>query len=277
MSKKVWFITGCTSGFGSILCKQLLERGESVVATARKPELLDELKKLSQKPDQLLTLKLDVTNNEDIKLAVNHAIEKFGRIDVLINNAGFGHVGALEEITENDIRRSFDTNVFGLIEVTRAVLPTMRNQQSGYILNLSSVAGIAAIPGAGIYAATKFAVEGLSEALAAEIAPFNIKLTLIEPGAFRTQFANGSLKTAVPMKEYDGILDNTRKLYQTIGGNQPGDPDKAARIMIELVDHPTPPLRLVLGGIALKRARDKMERFSKEMMDWENTSTNVDF
>ncbi len=277
MSKKVWFITGCTSGFGSILCKQLLERGESVVATARKPELLDELKKLSQKPDQLLTLKLDVTNNEDIKLAVNHAIEKFGRIDVLINNAGFGHVGALEEITENDIRRSFDTNVFGLIEVTRAVLPTMRNQQSGYILNLSSVAGIAAIPGAGIYAATKFAVEGLSEALAAEIAPFNIKLTLIEPGAFRTQFANGSLKTAVPMKEYDGILDNTRKLYQTIGGNQPGDPDKAAKIMIELVDHPTPPLRLVLGGIALKRARDKMERFSKEMMDWENTSTNVDF
>lgn len=277
MSKKVWFITGCTSGFGSILCKQLLERGESVVATARKPELLDELKKLSQKPDQLLTLKLDVTNNEDIKLAVNHAIEKFGRIDVLINNAGFGHVGALEEITENDIRRSFDTNVFGLIEVTRAVLPTMRNQQSGYILNLSSVAGIAAIPGAGIYAATKFAVEGLSEALAAEIAPFNIKLTLIEPGAFRTQFANGSLKTAIPMKEYDGILDNTRKLYQTIGGNQPGDPDKAAKIMIELVDHPTPPLRLVLGGIALKRARDKMERFSKEMMDWENTSTNVDF
>ena len=277
MSKKVWFITGCTSGFGSILCKQLLERGESVVATARKPELLDELKKLSQKPDQLLTLKLDVTNNEDIKLAVNHAIEKFGRIDVLINNAGFGHVGALEEITENDIRRSFDTNVFGLIEVTRAVLPTMHNQQSGYILNLSSVAGIAAIPGAGIYAATKFAVEGLSEALAAEIAPFNIKLTLIEPGAFRTQFANGSLKTAIPMKEYDGILDNTRKLYQTIGGNQPGDPDKAARIMIELVDHPTPPLRLVLGGIALKRARDKMERFSKEMMDWENTSTNVDF
>jgi NADP-dependent 3-hydroxy acid dehydrogenase YdfG len=277
MSKKVWFITGCTSGFGSILCKQLLERGESVVATARKPELLDELKKLSQKPDQLLTLKLDVTNNEDIKLAVNHAIEKFGRIDVLINNAGFGHVGALEEITENDIRRSFDTNVFGLIEVTRAVLPTMRNQQSGYILNLSSVAGIAAIPGAGIYAATKFAVEGLSEALAAEIAPFNIKLTLIEPGAFRTQFANGSLKTAIPMKEYDGILDNTRKLYQTIGGNQPGDPDKAAKIMIELVDHPTPPLRLVLGGIALKRARDKMERFSKEMMDWEKTSSNVDF
>jgi NADP-dependent 3-hydroxy acid dehydrogenase YdfG len=277
MSKKVWFITGCTSGFGSILCRQLLERGESVVATARKPELLDELKKLSQKPDQLLTLKLDVTNNEDIKLAVNHAIEKFGRIDVLINNAGFGHVGALEEITENDIRRSFDTNVFGLIEVTRAVLPTMRNQQSGYILNLSSVAGIAAIPGAGIYAATKFAVEGLSEALAAEIAPFNIKLTLIEPGAFRTQFANGSLKTAIPMKEYDGILDNTRKLYQTIGGNQPGDPDKAAKIMIELVDHPTPPLRLVLGGIALKRARDKMERFSKEMMDWEKTSSNVDF
>jgi NADP-dependent 3-hydroxy acid dehydrogenase YdfG len=277
MSKKVWFITGCTSGFGSILCKQLLERGESVVATARKPELLDDLKKLSQKPDQLLTLKLDVTNNEDIKLAVNHAIEKFGRIDVLINNAGFGHVGALEEITENDIRRSFDTNVFGVIEVTRAVLPTMRNQQSGYILNLSSVAGIAAIPGAGIYAATKFAVEGLSEALAAEIAPFNIKLTLIEPGAFRTQFANGSLKTAIPMKEYDGILDNTRKLYQTIGGNQPGDPDKAAKIMIELVDHPTPPLRLVLGGIALKRARDKMERFSKEMMDWEKTSSNVDF
>jgi NADP-dependent 3-hydroxy acid dehydrogenase YdfG len=277
MAKKVWFITGCSSGFGSILCKQLLARGETVVATARKPELLDALKPFAQSPEQLLTLQLDVTKTDEIKAAVESATKKFGRIDVLINNAGFGHVGALEEITETEIRSSFDTNVFGLFEVTRAVLPIMRSQKSGHILNLSSVAGIAAIPGAGIYASTKFAVEGLSEALAAEIAPFNIKLTLIEPGAFRTQFANSSLKTAIPMKEYDGILDNTRKLYQTIGGNQPGDPDKAAKIMIELVDHPSPPLRLVLGELALKRARDKLERFLKEMSDWEITSSDVDF
>lgn len=277
MAKKVWFITGCTSGFGNILCKQLLARGETVVATARKPELLEDLKKLAKTANQLLTLRLDVTKNEDIRQAVSHTVEQFGRIDVLINNAGFGHVGALEEISENEIRSSFDTNVFGLIEMTRAVLPTMRNQKSGFILNLSSVAGIAAIPGAGIYAATKFAVEGLSEALASEIAPFNIKLTLIEPGSFRTEFASGSLKTAPEMTEYNEALANTRSFYKSIGGNQPGDPEKAAKIIIDLANHPSPPLRLVLGGIALKRARDKLEKFSKEMADWEKISIDVDF
>ena len=269
MKNKVWFITGCSSGFGKVLCKQLLARGETVVATARN---LDAIKDLGQ-----LTLQLDVTSTREIKAAVEKAVAHFGRIDVLVNNAGFGQIGALEEVSESEIRKSFDTNVFGLAEVTRAILPIMRSQKSGHILNLSSVAGIAAIPGAGVYAATKFAVEGLSESLAAEVASFNIKVILIEPGSFKTEFASSSLKTPSEMKEYDESLAATRKFYKTIGGNQPGDPEKAVKAMIDLVEHPHPPLRLVLGTIALQRARAKIEKFSQEMKDWEKITLSTEY
>ncbi len=273
MSNRTWFITGCSSGFGKIFCEQVLARGDCLVATARNPAALDFLKPQAN----LFILKLDVTSNNEINAAVKKAHAHFGSIDVLVNNAGYGHIGALEEVSEEEIRKNFDTNVFGLFEVTRAILPIMRAQKSGHILNMSSVAGVSALAGAGIYASTKFAVEGLTEALAGEVAPFNIKVTLLEPGSFRTEFASSSLKTAQAMSAYDDVLASTRKLYQTIGGNQPGDPEKAVKAMIDLVDHPSPPLRLVLGAAGLQRVRTKLDIFLKEMKDWETITNNVDF
>ena len=277
MQKRVWLITGCSSGFGKILSEQILARGDQLIATARNPNSIEFLRDKTKSDDQLLILKLDVNSKSDIQSAIEKAHSHFGRIDVLINNAGYGQIGALEEVSDSEIRKSFDTNVFGLIEVTRAILPIMRAQKSGHIMNMSSVAGIAALAGAGIYAATKFAVEGISEALAGEVAPFNIKVTLIEPGAFRTEFASGSLKTAPEMKEYDQGLTSTRTLYKNIGGNQPGDPAKAASAMINLVDHPHPPLRLVMGALGLKRVRAKMESYEKELSAWESTTLAMDF
>ena len=282
MNNRVWFITGCTSGFGNILCKQLLARGEQVVATARNPERLSHLTLLvqnspTQNPEQLLILKLDVTKNTEIKNAVADTLKKFGRIDVLINNAGYGATGALEEVSEAEIRRNFETNVFGLFEVTRAVLPTMRAQKSGHIINLSSVAGMVAKSGAGIYAATKFAVEGMSEALAGEVAPFNIKVSLIEPGGFRTNFAGSALSMAPPMKEYDESLAKIREMYRTIDGRQPGDPEKAVTAMIDLVDHPHPPFRLPMGTVALASIRSKLAQYEKDMLAWEKIIEGTDY
>lgn len=273
---RVWFITGCSTGFGKILCEKLLQQKEQVVATARNVESLKPLLQ-SGSEDQLLTLALDVTQPEQIKAAVQAAIQKFGRIDVLVNNAGYGCVGALEEISEKEIRNVFETNVFGLFEMTRAVLPYMRKQKSGHILNLSSVAGMVAAPGASIYAATKFAVEGHSEGLAAEVAAFNIKVTLVEPGAFRTDFANRSLKVAPYLPEYAEALATTRNYYETIGGQQPGDPEKAAELMIEVVRSLNPPLRIAMGKIALNRIHQKLDTYLNELNFWKKKSIATDF
>ena len=277
MKNRVWFITGCTSGFGNILCKQLLAKGECVVATARNPEQLKSLQSLIQREDQLLILKLDVTNKVEIVNAVEETKKAFGRIDVLINNAGYGATGALEEVSEEEIRKNFETNVFGLFEVTRAVLPIMRSQKSGFLINLSSVAGMVAKPGAGVYAATKFAIEGMSEALALELKPFNIKVSLIEPGGFRTNFAGSALKVAPPMKEYDESLAKIREMYRTIDGKQPGDPEKAVQAMIALVDHPNPPFRLPMGEIALASIRAKFSQYEEDLNAWESVIIGTDF
>jgi short-subunit dehydrogenase len=276
-SNRVWFITGCSTGFGRLLCEALLERGEKVVATARKLESLAGLSSKAKSSEQLLTLALDVTQKTQIATAVEKTLQQFGRVDVLVNNAGYGCVGALEEIPETEIRKVFETNVFALFEVTRAFLPQFRKQKSGHILNLSSVSGMVATPGASIYAATKFAVEGHSEALAGELAPFNVKVTLIEPGAFRTDFANRSLTVAPYMPEYAESLASTRKYYETIGGNQPGNPQKAVELMIKVVDHPHPPLRLPMGKIALARIHQKLETYSNEIKTWENEAAATDF
>ena len=276
-NKKVWFITGCSSGFGRSLAEQLLVRGEKVVATARKLESISGLKTKTIFPDQLLLLKLDVTSQNEINHARDTALAKFSRIDVLVNNAGYGSVGALEEVSHNEIKRVFETNVFGLIEVTRAFLPQMRLQKSGHILNLSSVAGMVSLPGAGIYGATKFAVEGISEALAGELAPFGIKVILIEPGGFRTHFADRSLSVAPYHPAYDEVLASTRNYYETIAGNQPGDPDAAVKVMIELVDHPNPPLRLPMGKIALGRIHKKIDQYQDELKNWEKVILSTDY
>ena len=274
---KTWLITGCSSGFGKLLAEQLLEQGERVVATAREVESISALTTKAKSSNQLLLLALDVNKTDQIQITVQRAIEKFGSIDVLVNNAGYGYVGALEETSSEEIRKVFDTNVFGLIEMTRAVLPQMRKQKSGRIINLSSVAGMVALPGASIYAATKFAVEAISEALAGEVAAFGIKITMLEPGGFRTDFANRSLHVAPYRDEYAESLKQTRIYYETIGGNQPGDPQKVVEAMMQLANHPNPPLRLVLGAIALQRIQKKLAQYTEEMKEWESVTLNADF
>ncbi|MBU6153712.1 MAG: SDR family NAD(P)-dependent oxidoreductase [Bdellovibrionales bacterium] len=277
MKQKTWFITGCSTGFGRILSEQLLARGDRVIATARNPAGIEGLRAHAKTQDQLLSYKLDVTDFSEIRKVASDAIEKAGRIDVLVNNAGYGYVGALEEVSLPEIRAVYETNVFGLIEMTRAILPVFRAQKSGHIINLSSVAGMVGTPGASIYNSTKFAIEGLSEALAGELSSFGIKVTLIEPGAFRTDFANRSLRVAPYLPEYAEALSQTRKYYETIGGQQPGDPLQAVRAMIALVDHPNPPLRLPMGKIALQRIRNKIAQYESEISTWEKTILETDF
>ena len=276
-AKKTWFITGCSSGFGKILSEVLLSRGDRVIATARKIESLAPLAERATREGQLEIFELDVTNSAQVKQVAESAIAKTGGIDVLVNNAGYGYVGALEEVSMDDVRRVYETNVFGLMEVTRAILPCFRKQKSGHIINLSSVAGMVGTPGASIYNSTKFAVEGLSEALAGELSHFGIKVTLIEPGAFRTDFANRSLQVAPYHPEYAEALAVTRKYYETIGGQQPGDPLAAVNAMIEVANHPNPPLRLPMGKIALGRIRSKLSQYEAEIHAWEKTILHTDF
>jgi NAD(P)-dependent dehydrogenase (short-subunit alcohol dehydrogenase family) len=277
VKQKTWFITGCSTGFGRVLSEQLLARGDRVIATARNADRIEDLRAHAKNPEQFLSYPLDVTDFSEIRKGASDAIQKAGRIDVLVNNAGYGYVGALEEVSLSEIRAVFETNVFGLMEMTRAILPVFRTQRSGHIINLSSVAGMVGTPGASIYNSTKFAIEGLSEALAGELASFGIKVTLIEPGAFRTDFANRSLRVAPYLPEYAEALSQTRKYYETIGGQQPGDPVQAVRAMIALVEHPNPPLRLPMGKIALQRIRNKIAQYESEIKTWEKTILETDF
>lgn len=276
-SSRVWFITGCSSGFGREFCRQLLARGDRVFATARNLNSIRDLGPEALSSGQLYIAELDVTQAPQITSCVQQAIQAFGQIDVLVNNAGYGCIGALEEVSEAEIRRVFETNVFGLIEVTRQVIPQMRKQKRGHIINLSSVAGLVALQGASIYAATKFAVEGLSEGLAGELAPFGIRLSLIEPGGVRTDFAGRSLNVAPYRPDYAEALANTRKYYETIGGQQPGDPVACVREMIRLVDHPQPPLRLAMGKIAIARIQAKMESLLRDLAAWKSVGESTDF
>lgn len=273
--QKVWLITGCSTGFGRSLVAEVLKHGDKVVATARKIEAISDLVK--DYPKDALALSLDVTKKDQIELAVKKAIEIFGRIDVLVNNAGYGLIGALEEVNATDVAHIFDTNVFGLIEVTKAVLPFMREKESGHILNISSVAGFTSTPGFGIYNATKYAVEGLSEALAGEVSSFGIKVIIIEPGPFKTDFANRSLVTAAAHPAYELAMKNTREYIKNVDGNQPGDPVRAARTMIQLVNDPNPPVRIPFGKIAMDRINLKIKNFTNDLSTWEKTILETDF
>jgi len=277
LKRETWFITGCSSGFGKILSEMLLKSGKKVVATARNPGQLEHLNVLAKSSNDLLILPLDVTQKDQIYAASAVAIKHFGHIDVLVNNAGYGAMGALEEVSESEIRQNFETNVFGLIETTRAFIPHFREQKSGLIFNLSSVAGMVALPGASVYAATKFAVEGFSEALAGELAPFGVKVIMLEPGGFRTDFANRSLRVAPYHSAYDEALAATRKYYETIDGKQPGDPVALVKLMLELADHPNPPLRVVLGKIALARVEKKLEQYENERIEWKEKGLLTDY
>lgn len=273
---RTWLITGCSTGFGRALAEAVLAHGDRLIATARKPEQLQDLVELY--PQQVRTFALDVTDKDSIHSAVSQAKEAFGRIDVLVNNAGYGTMGAIEEVSDEAIERQYDTNVFGTLNTIRAVLPIMRQQHSGHILNLSSTGGMVSFAATGIYCSTKFAVEGLSEALAKEVAPLGIKVTIVEPGAFRTDFNGRSL--SVPEQQIDDYAETTGKFLEwlkQIDGKQPGDPEKAARAMIQAVESNEPPLRLALGEDAVNAIEQKLQSVKAELDEWRSVSLATAF
>lgn len=275
-NSKVWLITGSSTGFGRSLAEAVLQHGDRVVATARKPEQLSDL--VAQYPNAVKVLRLDVTSPQEITEAVSSALNTFGQIDVLVNNAGYGAVGAIEEMSDESIRRQFETNVFGALNMMRAVLPTMRQQRSGHILNLSSVGGCVAFASTGIYCATKFALEALSESLLREVAGLGIKVTIIEPGAFRTDFNGRSLaKPDHLIEDYASITSGFLQWLEAMDGKQPGDPAKAAQAMIQVVESDNPPLRLALGADAVSVIEEKLKAMNEELQAWKSVSVATAF
>jgi NAD(P)-dependent dehydrogenase (short-subunit alcohol dehydrogenase family) len=274
--KRVWFITGASRGIGALIAEAALADGNAVVASGRNAAAIVE--RLGDS-GALLPVALDVTDEAQARAAVQHAVEKFGRIDVLVNNAGFGLLGAVEESTDKDVRRMYDTNVFGLLNVTRAVLPTMRANRSGHVINISSIGGYRGAAGFGVYASTKFAVEGITEALHAELKPLGIHTTVVEPGYFRTDFLDASSLIVAPdvIDDYDATSGAVRRKAIQMNHNQPGDPKKLAAAMIRLVDAPTPPLRLPLGTDTLAAIAAKNAYVAQETEAWKELSASTDF
>ena len=273
---RTWFITGASTGFGRVLAEEVLKAGGKVVATARNRDKVADLE--AKYPQKAKALALDVTNAGQVDSAVTQAFAQFGQVDVLVNNAGYGVAGAIEEVSEAESMPMFETNVFGLLRVTRAFLPHFRKQRSGHILNLSSIGGVVASSGMGYYNATKFAVEGLSEALAGEVAPLGIRVTIIEPGPFRTDFLGRSGAVAkTRIADYDATAGNMRKYFAENDGKQKGDPVRAVHAMMQVVDSPNPPLRLLLGASALERLRSKLANWEKEIAAWEQVTLAADF
>jgi NAD(P)-dependent dehydrogenase (short-subunit alcohol dehydrogenase family) len=273
---KVWFITGASTGFGRLLAEQVLKAGGRVIATARKPEQITDLERAY--PGTARTFTLDVTRPSQIEAVAQRAVGAFGRIDVLVNNAGYGIAGGIEEASEAEFLPVFETNVLGLIRVTRAFLPQLRKQRSGNILNLSSMAGLAGSAGWGYYNASKFAVEGFSEALAQEMAPLGVKVTIVEPGPFRTDFLGRSgVIASRSIPDYAETVGKTREYFYSNAGKQRGDPLKAIRAMMDVVESPNPPLHLILGAMAYNRFKSKLETWREEMAAYESVTLGADF
>lgn len=272
---KVWFITGCSTGFGRNIALEALEQGNKVAVTARNTDDVQDI--IAQYPDTAIAIKLDVTVAEQVTAAVQTAQEKFGRIDVLVNNAGIGYFGAIEESEEEEYRRMFEINFFGLARVTNAVLPVMRAQRSGHIINISSVGGLVAFPGVGFYNATKFAVTGYSESLAKETAPLGIKVTVVAPSGFRTDWAGRSANnTKIVIPDYEATAHANQNTIRGYSGNQPGDPVRAAKAIIKAVESANPPVRLLLGVGALKGTRNKIAELQQDIDTWEETTVWAD-
>jgi NAD(P)-dependent dehydrogenase (short-subunit alcohol dehydrogenase family) len=273
---KTWLITGCSSGFGRILAEQALIRGDNVIATARNVEGLAELAK--RFPDNARVTALDVTKDGDAAAAVALAESAFGGLDILVNNAGYGFVGAIEEGAPDEYRPMYETNVFGLIETTRAALPALRRTGGGRIVNFSSIGGLDGRAGFGFYAGTKFAVEGISEALAREVAPFGIRVVIVEPGAFRTEFLGRSINAAkVALPAYAATSGRTRSFSEGNNGNQMGDPHKGIAVLLKAIDAEDSPLHLVLGRDAYDRAREKFANIERDMATWEKDAVATAF
>ncbi len=274
--KPVWLVTGCSTGFGRELAKILIGRGYRVAATARDPSRLADL--VHGHDANALALKLDVDRPADIAAAIEAAKQKFGRIDVLVNNAGYGYLAAVEEGDDADIRAMFETNFFGLAAMTRAVLPLMRAQKSGAVVNISSMGGFIGNPGSAYYAATKFALEGLSEALSKEVAPFGIKVLIVEPGPFRTDWGGRSLKTPKrPIEAYAETAIARRNQIQAYSGQQPGDPVRGAEAIIATVEQSDPPLRLPLGNFAYDVMGAEIEGLRKAHASVEAIARGADY
>ena len=274
--EQVWLITGTSTGFGRLLAEELMQRGTRVVATARK---VDDINDFTTKyAGKATILPLDVTSSDSIKRAHDTALAHVGHVDVLVNNAGYGVTGALEEVSEGEYMRMFNTNVFGLIELTKAFLPELRAQRSGHIVNFSSIGGLIGSPGWGYYNATKFAVEGLSQALRGEVEPLGIGVTVIEPGPFRTDFLGRSgIEAKARIADYEPTAGKTREYFNTQAGRQPGDPQKAVEAVIDAVNAANPPKNLLLGKLALKRYRDRLLLIHNEVAAWEETTIGADF
>lgn len=273
----VWFITGASRGFGLEITREALSRGDSVVATARNPQTVCDA--LPGYDDRLLSVALDISDPTQVGAAVDAAISRFGRIDVLVNNAGRGLVGAVEETSDAEARAIFDVNVFGLLAITRAVLPHMRAQRAGLVVNLSSVGGFVSWPGWGVYAATKFAVEALSEAMTHELAPLGIKSVAIEPGPFRTNFLDGSSLSMAQTRldDYASTGGAARTWATDTNYGQNGDPVKAAKIIVDLASADELPQRIQLGSNAFEDVAAKLTRTAADQQQWRETSLSADF
>ena len=266
---KIWMITGASSGFGAAFARHALGSGDAVVLTARRRDRLEAL--AATAPDRALAVAMDVTDPASVAAAVQQAEARFGRIDVLINNAGYGIVGAVEETSDAELRALMETNFFGAFTVTNAVLPGMRARRAGAIVMISSMGGQMSFAGFGPYSASKFAMEGLTEALAQEVGPLGIKAMIVEPGQFRTEFAGSALRHMPRIDDYTATVEGTRELANGMDGTQPGDPAKAAAVIARALEAKTTPLRLVLGEDAVDGVRDHAEALLAELAQWEST------
>lgn len=272
----VWFITGCSTGFGRELAKLVLARGWRAVVTARNLAQVQDI--TASHPETALPMQLDVTSARAIASAVQQAEARFGRVDVLVNNAGYGYLAAVEEGEDDQVRAMFETNFFGLVALTKAVLPGMRQRRSGHIVNISSIGGLLSFAATGYYHATKFAVEGISESLALEVAPLGIKVTIVEPGPFRTDWAGRSLlESKENIADYDATAGQRRRQSRERSGKQVGDPVRGAQAIIDAVQSAEPPLHLLLGKPAFEMATKKLQTMNEEFEAWKETTLSADF
>lgn len=274
-----WFITGCSTGIGREIARAAIAAGHDVAATARRVDAIAELGSgVVDGGHRTLTLPLDVTDRSQIHAAVTATEEAFGGIDVLVNNAGYGYMSAVEEGDDAEVRKLFDTNYFGVVDTLKAVLPGMRARRSGHVVNISSMTGLVANPPNAYYSSTKFALEALTEALAKEVGPLGIKVTAIEPGAFRTDWAARSMQeSTTPIADYDDNVGTRKTMIKEFANHLPGDPRKVAEAVLMVTALDEPPLRLLLGRDVLKAVRDKLAEFSASIDEWESVTKDVNF
>jgi short-subunit dehydrogenase len=274
--QKVWFITGVSGGLGRALAQEVALSGDVVIGTLRKQDQIADFDSLV--PEKTFGVMLDVNHPSHFDKVLSTAVLNFGNIDILVNNAGYGLFGAIEEVSLEEARQQMETNFFGALALTQAVLPYMRERRSGHIIQISSMAGIKSVPGAGLYNASKFALEGFSEALALEVQPLSIKVTIVEPGPFRTNWAgDSSIRSSKVIEDYASTAGSRIATINGYSGHQPGDPVKAAKAIIKITNSDNPPLRLALGKVAIDAIRAKLQSMEEEIEEWEKVGLDTSF